>query len=203
MSPKSSEEHVLQQQINDAIFQAEADLRQIVLEVERSMSDRLSALRTELANLLVDVGVFLDQTGRPLTYDEKAKRIVTQVAKYYKRDFDYLLTRSNRPDHVLPRQMAIFMVYRYLPVSTVWIGRLFDGRDHTTVLSALRKIEKLMVEDVTVAEAVGWIDKMVGEDPIDRPVNPRRGKPASQEQLEKARRGREAKRDRDTRANHA
>ncbi len=51
-----------------------------------------------------------------------------------------------------PRQMAMWLAKRLTPRSYPEIGRKFGGRDHTTVLYAVRKIEELMVEDIQLAE---------------------------------------------------
>lgn len=43
---------------------------------------------------------------------------------------------------LLARQLAMYLIKKHLDKSLVEIGRSFGGRDHTTVLNALRKIEK-------------------------------------------------------------
>ncbi len=51
-----------------------------------------------------------------------------------------------------PRQMAMYLAKKLTPRSYPEIGRKFGGRDHTTVLYAVRKIEELMAEDSQLAE---------------------------------------------------
>jgi chromosomal replication initiator protein len=43
------------------------------------------------------------------------------------------------------------------------IGRRFGGRDHTTVLHAVRKIEKAIGEDTTLNEEVELLKRMLQE----------------------------------------
>ncbi len=52
--------------------------------------------------------------------------------------------RSSRV--VLPRQVAIYLSRQLTDKSLVEVGRQFGGRDHTTVMHACKKIEKLMNE---------------------------------------------------------
>lgn len=48
---------------------------------------------------------------------------------------------------VLPRQIAMYLCKLLTSLSLPHIGRKFGGRDHTTVLHAVRKIERLRQED--------------------------------------------------------
>jgi hypothetical protein len=47
---------------------------------------------------------------------------------------------SRRRDIVAARQKIMFEVYTYFNKSLLEIGRMFGGRDHTTVLHAIRKV---------------------------------------------------------------
>ena len=48
---------------------------------------------------------------------------------------------------VVARQVAMYLIKTYLEKSLIDIGRAFGGRDHTTVISALRRIEELQEKD--------------------------------------------------------
>jgi hypothetical protein len=52
---------------------------------------------------------------------------------------------------VRPRQIAMFLARHMTPNSLPVIGRQFGGRDHTTVLHAVRKIEWLRTRDKNLA----------------------------------------------------
>ena len=49
-----------------------------------------------------------------------------------------------------PRQMAMYLAKQLTPRSLPEIGKKFGGRDHTTVMHAVRQIEKLTAEDRTL-----------------------------------------------------
>jgi hypothetical protein len=53
-----------------------------------------------------------------------------------------------------PRQIAMFMAATMTHHSYPEIGRMFGGRDHTTVMHAVRKIEELMSIDVEFSDRV-------------------------------------------------
>jgi chromosomal replication initiator protein len=46
-----------------------------------------------------------------------------------------------------PRQVAMYLCQRHTPYSLAMIGRRFGGRDHTTVIHAIKAVEKLRLSD--------------------------------------------------------
>ncbi len=65
------------------------------------------------------------------------------------------------------RQVAIFLTRELTDLSLPQIGRLYGGRDHSTVLNSLRRVEASLDEDAELAEKVrelrGAIHNPVGE----------------------------------------
>jgi chromosomal replication initiator protein len=53
-----------------------------------------------------------------------------------------------------PRQIAMYLAKRLTTRSLPEIGRKFGGRDHSTVIHAVRKIEELRDQDRDIDEAV-------------------------------------------------
>ena len=53
-----------------------------------------------------------------------------------------------------PRQIAMYLCKQLTTRSYPDIGRRFGGRDHTTVLHAVKKIDQLMAEDEQIARDV-------------------------------------------------
>ena len=62
-----------------------------------------------------------------------------------------LISARRTADVVRPRQIAMFLAKNLTPNSLPVIGRKFGGRDHTTVLHAVRKIEALWSRDSNLA----------------------------------------------------
>jgi hypothetical protein len=71
------------------------------------------------------------------------KNIIEQTAAYYHMSAVTLLSNRRDPEIVQPRQLAMYLAATLTGKSTVEIGRRFGGRDHTTVLHAIRKIKDL------------------------------------------------------------
>jgi chromosomal replication initiator protein len=64
---------------------------------------------------------------------------------------------------VRPRQVAMYLAKTLTLRSLPEIGRRFGGRDHTTVLHAVRKIEALVSKDVALSEEVESLKRQLQE----------------------------------------
>jgi chromosomal replication initiator protein len=60
-----------------------------------------------------------------------------------------------------PRQVAMYLAKQLTPRSLPEIGRKFGGRDHTTVMHAVKKIEELIATDNSLAEDVELLRRML------------------------------------------
>lgn len=69
------------------------------------------------------------------------------VCEYYGIQMNELLSKKRQKQLVFPRQIAMYLCRHLTDASYPQIGDQFGGRDHTTVLHAYDKIEKLLQED--------------------------------------------------------
>ena len=60
-----------------------------------------------------------------------------------------------------PRQVAMYLAKTLTSRSLPDIGRRFGGRDHTTVIHAVRRIEELRATDAQIAEDVELLRRML------------------------------------------
>lgn len=60
-----------------------------------------------------------------------------------------------------PRQIAMYLARRHTPRSLPEIGCYFGHRDHTTVLHAIRSIERLRTEDADLDQSVKIAESMI------------------------------------------
>lgn len=90
----------------------------------------------------------LRANDRRVTIDEIQKAVVEH---YSIRMADMTSARRSRAV-ARPRQMAMYLAKQLTPRSLPEIGKKFGGRDHTTVMHAVRQIEKLTAEDRTLAD---------------------------------------------------
>jgi chromosomal replication initiator protein len=73
--------------------------------------------------------------------------IQAMVAAYYKIPVREMYSARRSREVARPRQVAMYLAYEQTPKSLPEIGRRFGNRDHTTVIHAIRTIQRLMLED--------------------------------------------------------
>jgi chromosomal replication initiator protein len=85
------------------------------------------------------------------------------VARHYNVSKHDLLSARRTRTIVRPRQIAMYLAKVLTPRSLPEIGRRFGGRDHTTVLHAVRKIEGMIEGDKTLAEEIELLKRLIDE----------------------------------------
>ena len=80
--------------------------------------------------------------------------IIEEVCKFYNIEPDILRGQGRSKDISLARQIAIYQIRRMTNLSLKEIGQEFGGRDHSTFLNALNRIENLVKTDPEKAEIV-------------------------------------------------
>ena len=87
-------------------------------------------------------------------YIPSSQAITEYVCHYFNLDEDVLRGQSRSRDVVNARQIAMYLIRRMTNLSQNDIGKEFGGRDHTTVIHSLEKVEKQMRSDPAFAEVV-------------------------------------------------
>ncbi|WP_081433903.1 chromosomal replication initiator protein DnaA [Azorhizobium caulinodans] len=89
--------------------------------------------------------------------------ILRVVAKHYNVTRADLLSQRRTANVVKPRQIAMYLAKTLTLRSLPEIGRRFGGRDHTTVLHAVRKIDGLIATDRALADEIETLKRLVAE----------------------------------------
>ena len=125
------------------------------------LSAFLSITKSEVT--LAAVKEYLSPVFRRSAGQLSADKICEHVAAYY--DLKPLeLKGQNRQRQVaLARQVAMALCRSMMSFSLPEIGRLFGGRDHTTVLSSIRKIDELRESDIGLQTVLSRLEKSLIE----------------------------------------
>ena len=119
-------------------------------------------------------------TGQPVTMEmaerevrdlirpQEPKRVKIEdiqriVARQYNVSRADLLSSRRTANVVRPRQVAMYLAKTLTLRSLPEIGRRFGGRDHTTVLHAVRKIENLVGNDTMLADEIEVLKRQLQE----------------------------------------
>ena len=85
------------------------------------------------------------------------------VSRHYNVSRQELVSDRRTRVIVKPRQIAMYLAKTMTPRSFPEIGRRFGGRDHTTVLHAVRKIEELVNSDTKLGHEIELLKRLIIE----------------------------------------
>ena len=94
---------------------------------------------------------------RHVTIDEIQKK----VAEHFNIKMAEMTSARRARIVARPRQVAMYLAKQLTPRSLPEIGRKFGGRDHTTVMHAVKKIEELTAADRALGEDVELLRRML------------------------------------------
>jgi chromosomal replication initiator protein len=141
----------LAHKISSSVRELEGALNRIVAHAQ--LVGRPITLETT-QELLHDV---LRANDRRLTIEEIQKK----VAEHYNVRIADMSSARRARAVARPRQVAMYLSKTLTARSLPEIGRKFGGRDHTTVMHAVKKIEELRATDANFAEDVDLLRRML------------------------------------------
>ena len=123
------------------------------LAVHASLQD--SDITVELVkDVLKDL---LRTNSRKITIDEIQKKVV----EHYNIKLSDMHSPRRSRSVARPRQVAMYLAKSITTRSLPEIGRKFGGRDHTTVIHAIKTIEEIMVNDPSLAEDIELLTRIL------------------------------------------
>jgi chromosomal replication initiator protein len=161
------------------ILQAKADAAraQIPVKVLEFLAHKITSNVRELEGALNRIAAHAQLVGRAITLESAQEvlhdllrandrrvtidEIQKRVAEHYNIRLADMHSARRARAVARPRQVAMYLCKQLTPRSLPEIGRKFGGRDHTTVMHAVRKIEELRTTDRTLAEDVELLRRML------------------------------------------
>lgn len=160
------------QQIHPGFTVSEAVLSYVARVIQTNGRDLDGAVNRLLAHSTLSgasLSVEMAEAAiRDLVRTREPKRVKIEdiqklVGNHYSVSRSDILSSRRTANVVRPRQIAMYLAKILTPRSLPEIGRRFGGRDHTTVLHAVRKIEALTVKDRTLSEEIELLKRMLQE----------------------------------------
>ncbi|MFC0201369.1 chromosomal replication initiator protein DnaA [Paracoccus rhizosphaerae] len=99
----------------------------------------------------------LRTNDRKINIDDIQRR----VAEHYNIRLADMIGPKRARNVARPRQIAMYLSKQLTSRSLPEIGRRFGGRDHTTIMHGVRKIEELLVEDSSMVEDIAVLKRML------------------------------------------
>ncbi len=142
------------------------------------LANRLTESGRELEGAITRLRAAWQLTGQQITLDAaehtvrdlmngaEPKRIriddiLKAVSKHYGVNRQDLLSKRRTRSIVRPRQIGMFLSKQLTTRSLPEIGRRFGGRDHTTVIHAVRVVQKLISDDPNLREEVELLKRLL------------------------------------------
>ena len=160
-----------------AILKKKAEMDEINLpdDVAIYLATNIKSNVRELEGLLIRVAAFAGLQEQPITIEfakETLKNFLTQaahsltveavqkeVANYFNVKLADLKSPKRHQAIARPRQIAMYLARKLCKASYPELGQRFGGKDHTTVLSACRKIESLVTSDPKTRHTVEELER--------------------------------------------
>jgi len=89
------------------------------------------------------------------------KKIIEEVCTYYTIKPKDLKGKRRPKEIVRPRQIAMYLMRKLTEMPLTQVGEVLGGRDHTTVMHGVEKIEKLIEENLQVREQVNVVKQQI------------------------------------------
>ena len=143
-----------------AILRKKVQTENIIIEdfILATLAQKLDSNIREIEGALNKIVAYANLTHSPITIEIAEKVIIEHalqnekiissdyikeiVSKYFNINKDDLSSAKKSIDITYPRQIAMFLCRSEAQLSFPKIGQDFGGRDHTTVMHAVNKIEK-------------------------------------------------------------
>lgn len=164
-------------QTKTEIYRAQYPGLRIADGVLEFLAHRISTNVRVLEGAMTRLFAFASLVGREITMDlaqecltdilRASDRKVTieeiqrKVAEHYNVRLSDMIGPKRMRTIARPRQVAMYLSKHLTTRSLPEIGRRFGGRDHTTIMHGIRKIEELMVADTQLTEDVDLLRRLL------------------------------------------
>jgi chromosomal replication initiator protein len=161
------------------ILQAKAERMkdEIPVKVLEFLAHKITSNVRELEGALNRIAAHGTLIGRPITLETTQEllhdllrandrrvtieEIQKRVAEHFNVKVSDMHSARRSRGVARPRQVAMYLSKLLTPRSLPEIGRKFGGRDHTTVMHAVRRVEELRASDASFAEDVELLRRML------------------------------------------
>ena len=140
-----------------------SDVRNLEGAINRLLFYSINFFNTQKIDLNVALEAFKDQKTTLLSKNDNldVRNIIKAVADYYGLTEKQIKSKSRTKNIATARHISMYLSRKLLDLSYDKIGEEFGGKDHSTVLSAYEKIDKLVRENEIYKKIVDDIRKNI------------------------------------------
>ena len=101
--------------------------------------------------------------GKAVAAQLSEQKIINIVADYYNLTPSMLTSKTRVSQITLARHIAMYLIRKHLDVPLKKIGDTFGGKDHTTVMSGIEKVEKELKTDEQLKKAIEELEQRINK----------------------------------------
>ena len=131
----------------------DSDIRKLEGAITRVLAYS-SMFNKGIITLDIAVEALKDQIKGHSIYQNDVQRIQRVVCDYYKISIDQMKGKNRNNDVNFPRQVAIYLCRELTTESFPKIGSYFGGRNHSTIISADKKIRKELLKNENLKQVI-------------------------------------------------
>ncbi len=148
---------------DEVVFYIASKIKSNVRKLEGAMSrlTAYSSLMKAPMNVQVAEAILGDMVGTEEAKTVTVEAIQKKVAEYFDIRVSDMMSKKRPQAISFPRQIAMYLARKLIGCSLPEIGDAFGGRDHTTVLHAVKSIESRLKSDEGVRKVVGYIERQL------------------------------------------
>ena len=134
----------------------------------RELQGALNSLIFSCLNLLDEDRITMDvaikavssiKGGKSVANQLNEQKIINIVADYYNFTPSQLTGKVRTGQIVLARHIAMYLIRKHLDIPLKKVGEMFGGKDHTTVMSGISKVDKELKTDKQLQLAIEELEK--------------------------------------------
>lgn len=131
------------------------ELEGVVTNIVAKSSINDQEINIDLAKEVIEK--FVSTTSKQISIEN----IKSLVAKHYQLTVEELLSKSRKRKIVIARQVSMYIARKVTPHSLESIGKIFGGKDHSTVVHSIRQVENQIGLDTYFRDEVNKLEKEV------------------------------------------
>ncbi len=162
-----------------AILERKSEAHGIILhsDVADFIASRVLSNIRELEGALIRVSAFATLTNQPISLDmakrvllnlnEKRKdsvqleNVLKAVSKHYEVSIHEIKSKKRQKDITFVRQVTLYLMKKLTISSLQTIGSFIGGRDHSTVIHAITKVESMIKDEKELAQKLRMIEQEI------------------------------------------
>lgn len=151
--------------LNFIVRRNQNDIRRLIGNINQIMFFASNNLASGAIITVEAIKPILDTTNnekiKTYGYDVNPDIIIKEVALSYGVNDELIKSKIKTKNVIAPRNVCMYILRKKFNMTYAQIGHFFSGRDHSTVMSAIEKIEKILKTDNDLKNTIDNIYKNI------------------------------------------